>query len=303
MKVRVGFGLGVTAGSGLDADAFWEIVDTAEALRWDSIWLSERLSGDLVDPVAAMAAIAGRTQKLKFGPSVLVLPGRNPVVLAKELATIDVLSRGRLVVAFGLGSDFPSEHGAFGVKRSDRASMTDEGAELIVRLWTSEHVTHHGRHFHVEDLTLLPKPVKKPFPDVWFGGHSEAAARRVGRLGTGWLPSFVAPSEYGGRVELIKRVAAEHGREIEDDHYGALVPYLPTPDGADRVMGAIASRRPGVDARDIVAPDGDAGLRTLLERFVEAGATKFAVVPVTPPAHWPSELERLRAKVAEPLED
>ena len=284
----------------MDADAFWEIVDTAEALRWDSIWLSERLSGDLVDPVAAMAAIAGRTQKLKFGPSVLVLPGRNPVVLAKELATIDVLSRGRLVVAFGLGSDFPSEHGAFGVKRSDRASMTDEGAELIVRLWTSEHVTHHGRHFHVEDLTLLPKPVKKPFPDVWFGGHSEAAARRVGRLGTGWLPSFVAPSEYAGRVELIKRVAAEHGREIEDDHYGALFSFCfaSSREEARRLAEPyMLRRRADIDYDGFSAFGTPDEMADLLDRYIEAGATKFAVRPACPPEMMQEQLEILGREI------
>ena len=115
MKIKVGFGLGTALGSALDPANFWSIIDTLESDRWDSIWLSERASGETFGPIAATAAAAGRTRRLKFGFSVLVLPGRNPVLLAKELATIDALSNGRLVAAFGLGVEDPQEQAVFGV--------------------------------------------------------------------------------------------------------------------------------------------------------------------------------------------
>ncbi len=303
MKIRVGVGLGTTATAGLDGEGFWRIVDACEEQRWDSLWLSERVAADVPDPLAAMAAVAGRTHRLKFGPSVLVLPGRNPVLLAKELATIDVLSGGRLVVAFGLGSDVAPEHGIFGVPRSERAARTEEATELIVKLWTSEDVVFEGRFFRVDGLTLRPKPVQTPHPDVWFGGHSAPACRRVGRYGTGWLPSFLAPSEYAARVDLIREEAAAAGREIEEDHYGALVPYVPEGVDPDGVLGLVRERRPDVDPLEIVAVGGDGRLRDLVSAFVEEGATKFVVVPVAPPADWVEELSRLRESVVRPLEN
>lgn len=305
LKVKVGYGPGIGASAGLDTQGFWTIVDAAERLGWDSLWFSERVTGDVPDPMAAMAAVAGRTERMMFGPSVLVLPGRNPVLLAKELATIDFLSGGRLVCAFGLGSDFPPEHGIFGVDRSDRAAMTDEATELIRRLWTEDEVTFSGRFFSVEKLTLRPKPVQDdPCPDIWFGGHSRAAARRVGRLGTGWLPSFISTRDYPERVEEIKEVAAANGREIEWDHYGALVPYLPDPDAenVDFVRDVVARRRPELDVDELLPTGESERLREFLEGYVEAGATKFALVPVFAPDDWTEELARLREEVCVPLE-
>src|SRR5947208_15785161 len=147
MKIKIGFGLGTTAAAAVDGESFWSIVDTCESLGWDSLWFSERVSGPTFGPLASMAATAGRTRRLKFGPSVLVVPGRNPVLLAKELATIDVLSKGRLVTAFGLGVDSSAEREAFGVERSESAARTEEAVTLIKRLWTEDGVTFEGRFF------------------------------------------------------------------------------------------------------------------------------------------------------------
>ncbi|MEX0873666.1 MAG: LLM class flavin-dependent oxidoreductase [Actinomycetota bacterium] len=306
MKIRIGIGPGIGASAGLGFDGFNALIDGCESIGWDSFWFSERVGGDVLDPMAAMGVAIGRTKKLKFGTSVLVLPGRNPVLLAKELATLDVLSNGRIVPVFGLGSPLPSEHELFGIARSERAERTDEAVELMVRLWTEDNVTHEGRFFTVHDLTLLPKPVQKPHPDVWFGGHSDAAARRVGRLGTGWLPSFVAGPEYKAKVDLIKAVAAEHDREIESDHYGALIPYVPVGTAeqtTETVLSVVGARRPGVDPKDVVSVGGDGALRGRLEEFIEAGATKFVVLPAVPPADWGEELQRLYDDVVTPLEN
>jgi probable F420-dependent oxidoreductase len=305
VKVRVGFGLGVASGSAVDGAALWSIVDACESQGWDSLWFSERIAGGLPDVLALMAAVAGRTRRLKFGPSVLVVPGRNPVLLAKELATIDVLSGGRLVPAFGLGSDAAREHEAFGIERSERAGRTDEAVALMKRLWTEDHVTHEGRYFTVHDLTVGPRPVQTPSMDVWFGGHSPAALRRVGRLGDGWLPSFVTAAEYRAKADEVRKVAADNGRHVDDEHYGALVGYLPDgvepPEQLLRLLAA--TRKDPVDPRDIVASGGPAGLRRRLEEFIAQGASKFVVLPLVPPADWVGELATLRDQVAVPLEN
>jgi len=305
MKVRVGIGPGIGASAGMGAEGFWSLIDACESVGWDSLWFSERVAGDVLDPLAAMGAAIGRSKRLKYGTSVLVLPGRNPILLAKELASLDVLSDGRIIPVFGLGSPFPSEHQLFGIPRSERAARTDEAVELIVKLWTETDVTFEGRFFSVTNVTLLPKPVQEPHPDVWFGGHSEAACRRVGRLGTGWLPSFVTSAEYKPKVDLIKEVAEKHGREIEEDHYGALVPYIPKgkEEMADTVLSLIAARRPEVDPSEVIVPGGDADLRARLESLVTQGATKFVVVPAVPPGDWGEELQRLYDNVVAPLEN
>lgn len=304
MKVRVGVGPGVGAAGGMDAEAFFGYIDACERVGWDSIWFSERVGGDLLDPLAAMSVAIGRSERLKFGFSVLVLPGRNPVLLAKQLATMDVLSKGRIVTAFGLGSPLPDESAIFGVDRKERAARTDEAAALMQKLWASDDVTYHGRFYSVENLTLRPKPVQVPL-DLWFGGHSAAACRRVGRFGTGWLPSFITAGEYKPKVDLIKEEAARNNREIEEDHYGALIPYVPfdKQDQAQAILAAIAARRPEVDPSQVVVPGGDDELRARLESLVDQGATKFVVVPAVAPSDWGDELQRVYDKVVRPLEN
>ncbi len=311
MKIRIGVGPGIGASAsmaGPSADGghgFWSFIDACERIGWDSIWFSERVGGDVLDPLAAMGAAIGRSTRLKFGMSVLVLPGRNPVLLAKELATLDVLSNGRILPAFGLGSPLPSEHEIFAVDPKERGARTDEATRLMVKLWTEDDVTFEGRFYSVKNFTLRPKPVQQPHPDVWFGGHSQAACKRVGRLGTGWLPSFVAPSEYKAKVDFIKSVAEQHDREIEEDHYGALVPYIPpgSEEIASTVLNVLKTRRPDIDPAEIVGSGGDDGLRALIEQFVTQGATKFVVVPAVSVANWEDELQRVHDNVVKPLEN
>ena len=171
MKVRVGFGLGVAAN--VDAAGFVTLVDDLERLGFDSLWLSERATGPAPDPLVALAVAAGRTRKLKLGTSVQVLPGRNPVLLAKEWASLDRLSAGRTLPAFGLGVVSAAEQQAFGVTRQERAPWFDEALPLIRRFWTEDHVDHEGARFTYHDLTVLPKPVQQP-PDVWRGGRASS---------------------------------------------------------------------------------------------------------------------------------
>jgi len=297
VKVRVGFGLGTRTTSG-DAERFAGLVDALEALRFDSLWLSEKVTDDCPDPLVALAFAAARTTRLKLGTSVLVLPGRNPMLLAKELATLDRLSSGRLLPAFGLGQVDPGEQQAFGVERGERASRFDEVLPLLRRFWTEDAVDHDGPHHRYEAARVRPFPIQQPI-DIWLGGIAPSELRRTGRLGDGWLPSFCTPDDVASGRPEVERVAAEHGREIDPEHFGALVPYAL--DGIPDVLAAfLARRRPGVDVADVVAPDV-ASLRPLLERFVEAGASKFVVVPIGEPADWPSHLAEV-AGVVKPLE-
>lgn len=273
-KVRIAFGLGTGA---FDAGAFNDLVDGLEDNGFDSLWMSERVTGPALDPLMSLAVAAGRTRRLKLGTSVLVLPGRNPVLLAKELATLDRLSAGRLLPAFGLGTAQGSEHQAFGVRREERAAIFDEALPLIRRLWSEDHVTHQGERFHLEDVTVLPKPVQTPL-DVWLGGRARSELRRVGRQGDGWLPSFCTPAEVSAGREVVEEAAAAAGRNMDPEHWGAMVIYSPGPI-PDALSQALASRRPGTDPSDVV-PVGPDALRRRLEEFVAVGFSKLVVVPL-----------------------
>jgi probable F420-dependent oxidoreductase len=306
MKVRVGIGLSSIATAGWNSDRFFEVVDACEQLGWDSIWFSERAASDAPDTLVAMAAVAGRTTRLKFGPSVLVAPGRNPILLAKQLATLDVISNGRFVAAFGLGADARGEAQVFGTERSEAAGRTEEAVQLIKMLWTQEKVTFEGRYFQVNELSIGPKPLQNPHPDVWFGGTSTPALRRVATLGEGWLPSFITAGEYAEKADAIRKLAADVERVIDEEHFGALIPYLPPGAGADgeeQLLAFVAARRPGVEPRDMVVLGDDAALRTRLEEFIAQGASKFVLTPIIPPSDWSAELARVRAEVAKPLEN
>lgn len=292
MKVRIGFGLGAAA-STTDAARFAAVVDALEDLRFDSLWLSERATGPTLDPLVALSVAAGRTTRLKLGTSVQVLPGRNPVLLAKEWATLDVLSGGRALPAFGLGVVDPVEQQAFGVAREERASRFDETLGVMRRLWTEDAIDHDGTWFRYEGVGIGLRPVQQP-PDVWLGGRAPGELRRVGRLADGWLPSFSTPAAVAeGRVAVAEAAAAA-GREIDPEHWGALVAYS-TEEIPPSVQEALARRLPGVDPAEVV-PVGHDALRRVLEGFIAAGFSKLVPIPFGASVpDWDNELTALAA--------
>jgi probable F420-dependent oxidoreductase len=288
VKVRVGFGLGV---QGLRDDGrFGELVDGLEGCGFDSLWLSERAGGDAPDPLVGLSFAAGRTRRLKLGTSVQVLPGRNPALLAKAWASLDRLSGGRALPAFGLGNPVAAEHQAFGVPRDERAARFDEALPLIRRLWTEDRVDHDGVHFHYCGLTVRPKPVQRPL-DVWLGGRAPSELRRCGRLGDGWLASFSTPADCKAGRPVIEDAAARAGRAIDPEHFGAMVVYAHG-EIPPAMRERLARLRPELDAAELVAV-GLPALRERLDAFVEVGFSKLVLVPLAEPDDWRRELERV----------
>jgi probable F420-dependent oxidoreductase len=290
VKVRIGYGLGVRSRTN-DAARFRAFVDALEGAGFDSLWLSERLTGDSPDPMIGLAVAAARTDKLKLGTSVQVLPGRNPVEVAKQWATLDRLSGGRALPAFGLGVADPREQQAFGVERGERAKLFDEMLPLVRRFWTEDAVDHEGPRFTFEAMTVRPKPLQQP-PDVWLGGIAPSEIKRVGRLGDGWLPSFYTPADVERARPVIEATAADHGRSFDDEHWGALVPYAAGP-LPDEVVAALSARRPDLDDVTEVVASGHEGVRKLVERFIEVGTSKFVLIPLSEPDDWDAELAAL----------
>jgi len=291
MKVRVGYGLGNLRP--LDGERLGALAEGLEQHGYDSLWLSERISGPAPDPVLGLTWAAARTRKIKLGTSVSVLPGRSPALVAKEWATLAVLSGGRALPAFGLGIAHPVEQQAFGVARGDRASIFDEALPLLRRLWSEDSVDHDGTWFHYEGMHVLPKP-EKPL-DVWLGGKAPSELRRVGRLGDGWLASFATPGQCAAARPVIEDAADAANRAIDPEHFGVMVFYtheeLP-----EQLVQVLASRNPDVDPNELVAR-GWPAVRAQCERYVAEGFSKLVLVPFAEPKDWADELAAGAAEV------
>src|SRR5947208_12794128 len=196
IKYRIGIMPGPWPGGppGEGLDFFWRLIDVCERTEIDSIWFSDRLSSPLpvLEPMTTMAAVAARTRRIKFGPSVLIAPFRAPVLAARQLAMLDYLSGGRVLPAVGIGVEQEREFRAAGVPFKERGRRTDEAIRIMRRCWAEDEVTHDGEFWKLERVTVLPKPVQQPMP-LWIGGNSDAATRRAGRLGDGWTPPVIPP--------------------------------------------------------------------------------------------------------------
>src|SRR5262245_40703645 len=267
MSIAVGLGLMELPFSGMQG--YWRWVDLCEAGGVDSIWQTDRLLSrePMLECMTAMAALAGRTRRIKFGMNVVSLALRDPVLVARQCATIDVLSEGRLLPAFGIGSPRAPEWAALHVDTRTRGRRTDEGLEIIQRLWREDSVDFMGEHYRLTAASIAPKPVQKVLP-MWIGGASEAAIRRTARIGTGWQGGPETPAQAARIVAAIRAATAQAGRSIEDDHYGASFPFhfgRSQQPALERAMAAYGERT-GSDARSYFAI-GDAG--TILERIAQ----------------------------------
>jgi probable F420-dependent oxidoreductase len=302
IKYRVGIMPGPWPLGRNGAAFLWTLCDTLERSDVDSIWLSDRLSSPAPVPevMTTLAAIAARTTRLKFGPSVVVLPYRTPVVAAKEMATVDWLSQGRLFPAVGVGVELPREFDASGVAFAERGRRTDEAIRVMRLLWTQDEVTFQGDFYKLDRISIFPKPWQTP-PPIWIGGKSEAAMRRTARLGDGWIPSFITPDEMRAGVQKVHDLAAGAGRQVPEDHFGTLINYVI----ADSEATALALAQPYVPRgrvdeatmRQCTAFGPAERLIEKVEEYVKAGASKFILRPLCPPDRMLEQLALVAERV------
>src|SRR5919106_4785859 len=236
MKVRIGIGAAAMTPASLP-----DIVAGIDDLGFDSLWLSEVLTGPVPDPVVGLTWAAASNPRVKIGTTML-LPGRNVLRLAKQLATLDVLSQGRLLITMVPGLTHAPERDAIGVEPKRRGAIIDEALPLLRRLWAGESVTHEGAVGTLRDVKLSPLPVQQPL-EMWLGGTAPAALERCGRLSDGWLPSLCTPDEAAAGRVVIEAAAAKAGRSISGEHFGMSIGYASAPidPATARVMTA---RRP-----------------------------------------------------------
>src|SRR5262252_2575788 len=196
----------------------------AEELGYDSVWVSDHVvvphanvvnfGETIFDPLVTLALIAGATRRVRLGTTVLIVPYRNAVVTAKMISSLDALSGGR--VDFGIGAGWvAAESAMLGVPSAERGAMTDEYLRAMVELWTSPAPSFAGKYTQFSGLVFEPKPIQKPHPPLWVGGHSRAALRRAARIGAAWHPINRPPEELrAGRAELVRLCQAEGRVEL-----------------------------------------------------------------------------------------
>jgi probable F420-dependent oxidoreductase len=272
LKIRFGVGLGADTAP----DRLAGTVDHLESSGVDSLWFSELVYSPAVDPMVGMAYTLARTTRLKAGTSVAVLPGRHPVLVAKQLASLAALAPKRVLPAFGLRSAIAAERELFVVPDGERAAVFDESLRVLRAALVDDGATYHGRYFRVSGAAVAPRP--EPPLDIWLGGSAPAAFQRIGALADGWLGSFLTPAEARAGREAIERAAAEAGRRIEPDHFGISLAVLDGGEMPDEVAAAVRRRRPGVDPGALIAA-GWEQLHRQLDAYVDAGLTKFVIRP------------------------
>lgn len=207
-----------------------------EELGWDSVWVADRVASPaagspLLEGVTMAAAYAALTTRLRVGIGVLVAPTRHPFALAKQLATVDYLADGRLVAGLGIGIN-PADYAAVEVPFRERGRRQDELIPAMRRAWAGGPARFEGRRYRFGDVWLEPGPHRPTGPPLWIGGTSEAALRRTGRLGDGWLAYQVAAGQVPGMLSAIRRHAEAAGRDPDALEYGVLVPVHVRADGA-----------------------------------------------------------------------
>ncbi|MGE0486473.1 MAG: LLM class flavin-dependent oxidoreductase [Gammaproteobacteria bacterium] len=283
LKIRIGFGLVNYPFE--DGRGYFRWVEMLERAGVDSVWQSDRLisTDNYLESLSALAALAGCTERIKFGMNAIVAPLRDPLVLAKQCATIDYLSNGRLLPMFGVGYPKAAEWGATGRSSDHRGSIANEMFELIARLWREEKVTYEGKYFQYRDATIAPRPVQQPLP-LWIGGNSEAAIKRTARLGTGWIGGIASPDDVRTVIAGIKAEAARLGRHIDDDHYGTSLAFRIGSRDDDAVVNSPFVKRTGIgekmDLDPLFCVGTTADVIERLRAYIDAGASKFVLFPI-----------------------
>ena len=266
------------------AGEFFEWVELCEDGDVDSIWTSDRLISEStsLEPLALMGILAGATERIQFGMNVVVLPFRDPLILAKQCATIDYLSNGRLLPAFGVGSVAIPEWSATGRSPKGRGKRVDEMLEIMTLLWQGDSVNFDGEYFQYKRAQISPIPMRQPLP-LWIGGSSKAAIRRTATLGTGWLAGIQTPDRIKPVVDLIKAESQATGRLIDEDHYGAGFGFRfgSWDEPVVQEQAQRLARFPEMDSVESYYGIGDANdiLKTI-ESYREAGISKFVLTPI-----------------------
>jgi len=332
VKPKVTFGIRVpNSGPLASPESIVHVAQEAESLGYDSIWVHDHLtwteeihrthissgsddsttgaSPDFYEAMTTLAYLAGVVQLLRLGIACLVVPCRNPLLAAKQIASLDVLCDGRLDIGLGICS--PStlksrEYEVLGVNRKLRGKIADDHIRAMKAIWTSQPSTYEGRFVAFKDAEICPKPRQKPHPPLWIGGWTEAAMRRTAALGDGWLPAWLLPEDIEKRFRELKETAAGLGRNPDAIHLGIEVYGCIDEDSRkarEAGLGTLAigrstfERLMTVDQLAEVSLIGSpAEIRRTVQAYADAGVSHFEIKFIYPTLERHSEMLQLFAR-------
>ena len=279
-----------------------------EQMGYHSVWTTEGLANQkaALDPIVTMGALVHGSENIRVGSAVVLLPLRNPAILAKEVASLDVLSGGRITLGVGVGGSSlsnPADFRACGVDPRERGARCDEALDVMAALWRGEPVSHHGRFWSFDDISLEPAPLQQPHPPIWAGGNVEGVLRRAGRVCDGFVPMAMGADEY---QRLWARVR-DHAEASQRD---------PTPitralhihcgmgqdrPSATRMVEQVLTERYGIPVSlphpdQSLAGDADDCCRTI-DRYLEAGVEYFVINTTREIAAVPGAVEQFATEV------
>jgi probable F420-dependent oxidoreductase len=260
----------------------------AETLGYDSLWLQERIIGDftMLEPVTLLSYVAGITTKLKLGTSVILLPLRNPVQLAKAYSSLDVMSGGRTVLGVGLGGGHLGSHeDVFGYSREGRVTRFTEAVQIIKLLWTEPKASFQGRYWNFKEISMEPKPLQKPHLPIIFGGHHENALRRAAKFANGWMGAGSSSSaSFIREAARIRSFLDEAQRDPASFHFAKRVYLAVDKDkarGEKRIREWFARRYKNADLGPKVSIWGSsAECAEKIREIVHAGAQHIVFNPM-----------------------
>jgi len=282
----------------------FELVQRLEAVGYDSVWTGDHMSfhNPIHESMTLLATYAPITKRIKLGVGVYLLALRSPAVAAKQAATLDVLSGGRLVFGVGVGGENPKEFELCGIPHKERGARVNEAIDAVRTLWRDTPASFHGRFTRFDGVSIDPKPVQQ-LPPIWIGGRSDAALVRAGRQGDGWMSYVVQADRYAQSLDKIRAAAATAGRSMERFTAAHLVFITVGRDyeAAKRAWVSVLSRRYAQDFEPLAKRYGVIGTpeqcAEQLERFRAAGCNYFVMGAIGDPGDERAQLETIAAEI------
>ncbi len=258
----------------------------------------------ILDVITVLSYAAAVTKRIKLVPSTLILPLRHPTIMAKELTSLDILSKGRLTASIGIGGDYPREFHACGVPMTERGARANESLEIIRKYWSGERFDYDGKIFQLKDVDMLPPPHQPCGPSIWVCGRSEPAMRRAAKLGDGWQPYMYTADQFRESVAKVEEFAADAGRQLPADFAFTSFMYVSMHEDVEearrRAIAQLTYRfkmpfEKIVDKYCVYGPPSQ--IIEELGHYVEAGANKLIIGLVMPAAERMDYVERFAEQI------